>query len=237
MLRHKHSFLHFKERRSMEKRRAIQIMTNAAKLYRDNLEDQKIMFLYGVPAEVKRKAQTEGGRLDVIRAYEVVFHTYNFMHLTGVKRNADTTASAIQFYQKCLAKRLSEDDFMFAKDGSSAQKLDILENMMQIKGKAKMLGEFTDRGPSLYTEKVAGNVCGCIGFVQDKNTRLNVPNTLLKKDIREVTGSPMMKVYAVLSKGYTEKKYSVWERVDKEIDLRNYYLAECIEERIARTPC
>ena len=30
------------------------------------------------------------------------------------------------------------------------------------------------------------NVCGCIGFVKDRNTRLNVPNTLLKKDIREI---------------------------------------------------
>ena len=28
----------------MDKRRAIQIMTNAAKVYRDNLEDQKLMF-------------------------------------------------------------------------------------------------------------------------------------------------------------------------------------------------
>ena len=39
----------------------------------------------------------------------------------------------------------------------------------------------------MFTEKAAGNVCGCIGFVQDKNTKLNVPNTLLKKDIRDVT--------------------------------------------------
>ena len=28
--------------------------------------------------------------------------------------------------------------------------------------------------------KAAGNVCGYIGFVQDRNTKLNVPNTLLK---------------------------------------------------------
>jgi len=119
----------------MDKRRAIQIMTNAAKLYRDNLEDQKLMFLYGIPAEVKRKAQTEGG---------------------------------------------------------------------------------------------------CIGFVRDKNTMLNVPNTLLKKDIRDVTEQPTMKIYAVLSKGYTEEKYSVWEKTDKEINLRNYCLAESIETRIAR---
>ena len=37
------------------------------------------------------------------------------------------TASAIHFYQKCLDKRLKEDDFSFSKDGSTGQKLDILE--------------------------------------------------------------------------------------------------------------
>ena len=46
--------------------------------------------------------------------------------------------------------------------------------------------------------KAAGNVCGCIGFVKDKNTRLNVPNTLLKKDIRDVIAQPAYKVFAVI---------------------------------------
>jgi hypothetical protein len=36
----------------MDKRRAIQIMTRAAELYSVNLEDQKILFLYGMPREV-----------------------------------------------------------------------------------------------------------------------------------------------------------------------------------------
>lgn len=216
----------------MDKRKAIQIMTKAARLYRDNLEDRKVLFLYGIPAEVKKQLRTAGERLTAIKAYEVVFHTYNFMHLTGVKLNANTTASAIHFYQKCLDNRLTEDDFSFARDGSTAQKLDILESMMQIKTKATMIGEFTDRGPKLFTEKVAGNVCGCVGFVQDKNTRLNVPNTLLKKDIRDVTEQPTKKIYAVLSKGYTEDKYSVWEKVDKEIDVRECCLAEEIADTI-----
>ena len=34
----------------MDKRRAIQIMTKAAEIYRDNLEDQKVLFLYGLPS-------------------------------------------------------------------------------------------------------------------------------------------------------------------------------------------
>lgn len=37
----------------MDKRRAIQIMTKAAEIYRDNLEDQKVLFLYGLPSDVK----------------------------------------------------------------------------------------------------------------------------------------------------------------------------------------
>ena len=37
----------------MDKRRAIQIMTKAAQLYKENLEDQKVLFLYGLPREVK----------------------------------------------------------------------------------------------------------------------------------------------------------------------------------------
>ena len=71
-----------------------------------------------------------------------------------------------------------------------------------------MIGDFTDRGPKLFAEKVAGNVCGCIGFVQDRNTKLNVPNTLLKKDIRDVTAQPTYKVFTVISKHYTDDKYS-----------------------------
>lgn len=100
---------------------------------------------------------------------------------------------------------------------------------MGIKRNVTMIGDFTDRGPKLFTEKAAGNVCGCIGFVKDRNTRLNVPNTLLKKDIRDVIVSPVQKVYAVLSKSYTAEKYSILEKVDKGMDIKKYFFAERIE--------
>mgnify|MGYP003166025079 FL=1 len=191
----------------MDKRKAIQIMTKAADLYQKNLEDQKILFLYGIPSQVKKQLQTEEKRISAIKGYEVAFHRYNFLHLTGVKINTSLVASAIHFYEKCLNRRLNEDDFSFSRDGSTGQKLDILESMMQIKRNVTMIGDFTDRGPKLYSEKAAGSICACIGFVKDWNTRLNVPNTLLKKDIRDVTASPVQKVYAVIAKGYTEEKW------------------------------
>ncbi|MFQ6901095.1 MAG: PBECR4 domain-containing protein, partial [Coprococcus sp.] len=97
-----------------------------------------------------------------------------------------------------------------------------------------MIGEFTDRGPKLYTEKAAGNICGCIGFVKDKNTKLNVPNTLLKKDIRDVTAQPTYKVFAVISKHYTDEKYTDIVKMDKSIDLKECCFSEAIENMIDR---
>lgn len=218
----------------MDKRRAIQIMTKAAEIYRENLEDYKVLFLYGLPSEVKKQLQAEREILSSIQGYETAFHRYNFLHLTGIRLNKCRTASAIHFYQKCLDKRLTEDDFTFAKDGSTGQKLDILESMMQIKKNVTMIGEFTDRGPKLFAEKAAGNTVGCIGFVQDKNTNLNVPNTLLKKDIRDVTAHPTYKVFAVISKHYTDDKYSQLDKLDKSIDLSKCQFTEEIENLIKR---
>lgn len=194
----------------MDKRRAIQTMTKAAQNYKNNLEDQKVLFLYGTPSDVKRQLKT------------------------GVKLNKNNVASAIHFYEKCLNNRLAEDDFFFAKDGSTGQKLDILERMMLIKKNVTMIGDFTDRGPKLFTEKAAGNICGCIGFVQDRNTKLNVPNTLLKKDIRDVTAQPTYKVFAVISKHYTDDKYSCFTKLDKSIDLKECHFTEEIEIMIDR---
>ena len=86
-------------------------MAKSARLYHLNLEDQKVLFLYGVPSEVKGQLQTERNLLSAIKSYEAVFHRYNFLHLTGVRVNDSRVGSAIHFYEKCLASRLTEDDF------------------------------------------------------------------------------------------------------------------------------
>ncbi|MBD5510157.1 MAG: hypothetical protein HDR08_02715 [Lachnospiraceae bacterium] len=218
----------------MDKRRAVQIIVKAAGLYHLNLEDQKVLFLYGIPSKVEKQLNIEGDRLSAIKSYEVVFHRYNFLHLTGVGANGSSVGSAIHFYEKCLANRLKEEDFYFAKDGSTVQKLEVLENMMGIKRNAMMIGDFTDRGPKLFTEKAAGNVCGCVGFVKDRNTGLNVPNTLLKKDIRDVVANPVQKVYAVFSKMYRDEKYSVVEKMDKSLVGRKILFSEEIEKLLER---
>ncbi|MBQ8558872.1 MAG: hypothetical protein IJ439_02680 [Tyzzerella sp.] len=216
----------------MDKRKAIQILTKAAKLYKENLEDQKVLFLYGIPSEIKKEIEKKADVLSQMKYYEVAFHRYNFLHLTGVKVNQSEIQSAIHFYEKCLSNRLKEDDFTFASDGSTVQKLEILENMMQLKKNVTMIGDFTDRGPQLYSKKVAGNICACIGFVKDKNTNLNVPNTLLKKDIRDVTATPTEKVYIIVSKHYADDKYHIMNKLDKAIDLASCKFRDAIESII-----
>lgn len=218
----------------MNKRRAIQIMVNAAELYKKNLEDQKILFLYGIPSEIKKELGAKRGKPLPVKKYEAVFLRHNFLHLTGAKVNRTEIYSAVHFYEKCLGHRLKESDFRFAEDGSTNQKLEILENMMCLKQNVTMIGDFTDRGWKLFAEKAAGNVYGCIGFVKDKNTQLNVPNTLLKKDIRDVSAAPVQKVYAIISKKYTEEKYSMLEKVDKGINIKECALPEEIERILDR---
>lgn len=61
-------------------------------------------------------------------------------------------------------------------------------------------------------------------------------NTLLKKDIRDVTASPTQKVYAVLSKNYSDERYSVLEKLDKSISLQKYCFMEEIEKLIELKP-
>lgn len=80
----------------------------------------------------------------------------------------------------------------------------------------------------------AGNICGCIGFVKDRNTGLNVPNTLLKKDIRDVVANPVQKIYAVFSKLYMSEKYSLIEEMDKSFKGKKIYFSGEIEKLLER---
>ena len=73
-----------------------------------------------------------------------------------------------------------------------------------------------------------------VGFVKDRNTQWNVPNTLLKKDIRDVSAAPVQKVYAIISKRYAEEKYSILEKLDKGLDMKVCTFPEEIERMLDR---
>ena len=55
-----------------------------------------------------------------------------------------------------------------------------------------------------------------------------------KKDIRDVTAQPTYKVFAVISKHYTDEKYTNLVKMDKSIDLKECCFSETIENMIDR---
>ncbi len=205
----------------MNKKKAISIIIKAARLYHENLEDQKVLFVYGIPSEIRKQLENSNNTISGLSFYETVFYRSNFLHLTGVKPNKNAVGSSIHFYEKCLDGRLSENDFYLSSDGSTDQKLDVIENIMNIKKVAAMIGDFTDLGPKLFSEKIAGNTCACMGFRKDSYSKFNVPNTLLKKDVREVTSRPQQKIFVIMSKSYRADKYTVIEKCDKGIRIEN----------------
>ena len=218
----------------MDKRQAIKIMTKSAKLYKENLENQDILFLYGIPKEINSQIQKNNRELSNMKSFQVSFYGFNFLHLTGVKLNNEYISSPVLFYEKCLNNRIIESEFKFDTTGCTKQKLEILEDMMLLKKKANMIGDFVDYGTKLYTEKIAGNTCGCIGFVESNDLKVNVPNTLLKKDVRDCVKKPAFKIYFVLSKKFKEKKYSIIEKKDKSINIENYTFLYEIENLLER---
>ena len=49
-----------------------------------------------------------------------------------------------------------------------------------------------------------------------------------------MTAIPVQKIYAVISKSYTEQKYTIVEKLDKSIDLSYHSFSEEIESILER---
>lgn len=205
------------------KEQALKVVVACAKQYRENLANKNLLFI----------CQDKYKRVSTI---EFSFDATNFLHLTGLKvkkpkynandmdsaDNPDDTISAKEFYEKCLEHRLSTTDFEFAKDGTTPLKLDVLPRLISKDLSATMIGDYNSRNPKLVTDKLAGNIVACMGFVPTGPTGRYVPNTVLKADIRDYIGS-FLRVIAVFRKPmdaelYTELTYAAkniqWESID-----------------------
>lgn len=157
------------------KQQAISIVTSCAKKYQDNLVDKSLLFL----CINKHKN---------LSCIEFTFDASNFLHLTGLKlrptADKDGTKrkpSALEFYNKCLDNKLSVKDFDFAADGTTELKLDVLPLVINKWLSADTIGDFNSPTPQLYTEKLAGGVKACIGFVltdsQNEVTNISTSNS------------------------------------------------------------
>lgn len=200
----------------MKKEQYIKKITAAAKLYKQNLSGYTYLFI----------SSTINGQY---RYMEVAFHPRNFMHLVGA---SSATLSSVAFFDACLNNKLSPRDLIIENESQTKMKLDVIDELMKLPWTAKMIGDYNGNGNYLYTEKIAGNIRGCMGFVEQQNFLYYLPNTVLKSDIRQnvSTAFPIAAIYRksindasypaeplVISKNLRDKQLIWPEEVAKRI--------------------
>ena len=172
------------------------------------------------------------------------------MHLTGVKtdfQNSDSALEkpigylhAVDFYNRCLSHKLSPKDFEFSDDETTHMKLSVLPYVINKNLNANMIGTYNLNKPNLYTDKIAGGIKACMGFVIDENHNSYVPNTLLKEDIRHIVNN-YARVILVFRKdihedNYKELTYRVknvtWDKVKIPEDIASLLLAGIISDTL-----
>ena len=199
----------------MKKEAAIKIITECAKAYRENLANKNLLFLFGTSRTPEY--------------FEASFLPRNFLHLTGVKLSARLSSST-DFYDLSLRGQLSPADFDMPQDGITETKLSILPQLMQLHRCAKMIGDYDNTRPLLYTEKLAGNISACLGFTREKD--YYIPNTALREDIRNISVSPTKQVLAIFKKDAKQELYITLCYTAKKIDISVVKLPDSLKQKL-----
>lgn len=186
----------------MTKKQAIAIITKCAKQYQQYLEGYQVVFVY----------RDENNRSDHTA---VRFHSHNFLHFTGVSPRQGINANG--FYRASLNNRLSEHDFSFKNNHTTELKLKVLDIIMNIDIKARMIGNYIGPHLELYTEKVTGTTTACLGLIQSKDCY--IPNSVLSEDIRSIVPKPPGKIYAIFKKPINATKYTQLTYKSKNITI------------------
>lgn len=190
----------------MEKKEALRIIFQCADLYQKNLCDQMLLIV------------STNNSMNKTFATEILFERTNFMHLTGVKFEDGKHIAPDTFYTRCLSRRLRVSDFEFAPDGTTEQKLLVLPGIVGTNNlAANMIGDYHDRRPTLITEKLAGNIRGCIGMVYDSTRKNYAPNTVLNLDMRSSIQNKQ-RIIATYRKHKTDEKYTELVYKAKKVD-------------------
>ena len=182
------------------KEEALSIIHSCSKEYKRNLANKCLLFI------TTRNADTV--------FFEAAFMPHNFKHLTGII----TKLSGLDFYNLAVKNRLSPREIILANDGTTDLKLDVLPQLMRIHTTARMVGEYDQSKSFLVTDKVAGTITAAMGFIQTNGMYL--PNTALKKDVREVTKhATRYRVAAIFAKHRHAKTYSNLTYIAKGLSL------------------
>lgn len=199
----------------MNKSEAVRIISKCANIYKKRLDGYQIVFVY----------RDENNHSNYM---EVKFRSYNFLHFTGViPRNG---LSANDFYRFALNNRLSERDFIFKNNHTTILKLKILDAIMNIDTKARMIGNYIGPHLDLYTEKVTGTTTACLGLIEKENFYL--PNSVLSEDIRVIISKPPGKIYAIFKKPMNSPLYTQLTYHTKNLKITKKCLPQTLVTQI-----
>ena len=191
----------------------VRIIQRCALLYKTNLSGKNVLFV----ATHENNAAF----------FETLFTPQNFMHLTGVK----SRLSSDQFFSAAANNRLSVRDILLPNDGAVELKMDVLPQLMNIHTNARMVGDYDNLKPLLITNKLTGTVTMAMGFVNVKD--FYIPNTALKKDIREITtGAARRKVLAIFVKNKRDAKYQTLTYIAKDMTVDDSILQNIMHDKV-----
>ena len=195
---------------AVDKKKAIKTIVEAASNYEKYLNDRSFLIVY----------KTERGSQFV----EVVFRSWHFLHLTGLK----TKMTAAQFYEACLENKLSEKDVVFDNSGKVGQKIKVLPYLHDLLYHNCMIGDFINSGIMIQADYFVGDtkLILSVGFRRESNR--DVPVTLYSGDVRKLT-SPTNKVLAILTRRYPETKYKELTYVSKNLNLNELKLPSDVD--------
>lgn len=199
----------------MTKKQAIAIIIKCAEQYQQYLEGNQIAFVYHDENNLSNYTT-------------VRFHAHNFLHFTGISPRQGMNASG--FYRAALNNRLSERDFSFKDNHTTELKLNVLDTIMNIDTKARMIGNYTGPHLELYTEKVTGTTSACLGLIKSKD--FYIPNSVLREDIRSIIPKPLGKIYAIFKKSIHSSLYTQLTYKSKSIVLTQKRLPQKLLKEI-----
>ena len=196
-----------------DKKKAIDVIVNAAENYKKYLQDKVFLVIY-----IENT---------VVKTVQVEFRDNHFLHLTGVC----TKLSAKRFYEKCINRKLSVEDFELDKRGKTQQKLMVLPFLHELLYHNCMIGNFINSGIYIRADYFVGNTKAILSVGFRYGKKVDFPVTLYKEDIRKLS-QPTNKVLAIFLRAYNQQRYTECTYLSKGQEIDKLPISEEIKALI-----
>ena len=193
-----------------DKKKAIDVIVNAAENYKKYLQDKVFLVIY-----IENT---------VVKTVQVEFRDNHFLHLTGVL----TKLSAKRFYEKCINQKLASEDFELDKRGKTQQKLMVLPFLHELLYHNCMIGNFINSGICIRADYFVGNTKAILSVGFRYGKKMDFPVTLYKEDVRKLS-QPTNKVLAIFVRDYKQQNYTECTYLSKGQEIDKLSIAEEIK--------